>query len=192
MDRKKAIETTQVTLKRRVPNYHKSRPGRGFYRHEVTNEAGTLLPLLPTDRDLRGAEIGVYMAKTASIMLFRRPRLHLYLVDSWEVLPETMEISMAHLQDVPGVKGRYTVLHGDSTEMAQNVEDGSLDYAFIDASKELEKYEADIRAWLPKVKADGFISGHDLHHPGIEELVRSMFPNVQTNDRRHSWWSWIS
>lgn len=48
-----------------------------------------------------------------------------------------------------------------SVEGAKWFEDGSLDMVFIDAGHTYEAVIEDIEAWLPKVKPDGIICGHD-------------------------------
>lgn len=81
------------------------------------------------------------------------------------------------------------ILKGDSTAMAACLDDGALDFAFIDASKSPGKYEADVLAWLPKVKRGGFISGHDLSWDGIEAVVHRHFgTGYERNAKRDAWW----
>ena len=170
--------------------YPESIPKPGFHRVEMTNEAASLLRYIPPDKDVIGVEVGVYLAKTASILLYKRPRLFLHLVDSWEVLPETKAMSLRHLIDA-GAVGRFNILHGDSTAMADAVADASVDYVFIDASKKPSKYRADIDAWLPKVKPGGFIQGHDWHMASVPPVVRQLSWDLDkpftVNEQRCSW-----
>ena len=64
-----------------------------------------------------------------------------------------------------------------STEqIAQEIDAGSLDLAFIDADHSYERIFADIRAWLPKVKTGGVLCGHDYgssagDHAGVKQAV---------------------
>lgn len=172
--------------------YPESLPKPGFHTWEITNEAATLFPLIPTGEEFIGAEVGSCVAKTATILLFRRPRLSLLLVDEWVVAPEQKDLALAHLAAVDPERKRHRLLHGDSTFMSFAVPDGVLDFAFIDASKEPRKYEADIRAWLPKIRPGGFIAGHDLSMKDgeIEEVVKRQFPcrDYHPNRKRDSWW----
>jgi len=52
-----------------------------------------------------------------------------------------------------------------SLEAAKLFVDGSLDLVFIDGAHDGKNVSADIRAWLPKVRKGGIISGHD-YRPG--------------------------
>jgi predicted O-methyltransferase YrrM len=170
--------------------YPESIPKPGFHTREITNEAASLLPYIPNDRDVIGVEVGVYLAKTASILLYKKPRLFLHLVDSFEILPETKDIALQHLAEA-GANGRYQLHHGDSTAMADEVEDASCDYVFIDASKEASKYYADIDAWLPKIKWGGFMQGHDWHMSSVPPVVREVANELgrpfTVNEKRCSW-----
>lgn len=55
-----------------------------------------------------------------------------------------------------------TIFRGDSAEMAQHIEDESLDICFIDAAHTYSKVLKDINAYLPKVKSGGLLCGHDM------------------------------
>jgi hypothetical protein len=171
-------------------SYPESIPKPGFHQREITNEAASLLPHIPLRLPFVGVEVGVYLAKTSSILLYHRPRLFLHLVDSWEVLPETKGISERHLR-AAGVWDRCEFHHGDATEMAVEVEDGSCDFVFIDASKHPDKYRSDIYAWLPKIRPGGFIQGHDWHHPNVPLIVEAFAKDIgrpfTSNEKRQSW-----
>ena len=65
-------------------NYPFTVPPPGFHEREITNEAASLLPYIPGTHPFLGVEVGVAYAKTASILLHRRPLLRLVLVDSWQ------------------------------------------------------------------------------------------------------------
>ena len=64
-----------------------------------------------------------------------------------------------------------------SWEAANNFEDETLDFVFIDAGHDYDEIIKDIDAWLPKVKKTGIISGHDYHntHCGVKQAVDEKF-----------------
>lgn len=70
------------------------------------------------------------------------------------------------------------VLWMPSTEAARHVADGWADFIFIDAAHSYQAVKADIAAWLPKLKPQGWFGGHDYHpaHPGVMRAVDEEFP----------------
>ncbi len=133
---------------------------------------------------IRGAEIGVYLARLSRNLLARFDNLHLYMVDKWEPIPAESTAGKAGdgLVSLPPhnwhmvyacaiavtafAKDRTTVIRKDSVEAARDVPDGSLDFVFIDADHSYEGCIADLRAWIPKVSEKGIVCGHDYSVPG--------------------------
>ncbi len=78
---------------------------------------------------------------------------------------------------------------GESAAMSKKYEDKSLDFAFIDADHAYECVKNDINAWLPKIKDDGIIAGHDYHRdfPGVIKAVDELRGDKTLEIRRHSW-----
>ena len=79
--------------------------------------------------------------------------------------------------------------YGDSSATAVNFGDKSVDLVYIDADHSYEAVQRDIAVWLPKVKAGGFIAGHDYSHafPGV---VRAVCEKFSLPDRVYSDSSW--
>jgi uncharacterized Rossmann fold enzyme len=150
-----------------------------------------------------GAEIGVFKGELSRKLLLRRD-LTLYMVDSWttEHTPEytasgdfhaalsagTQENCYQITRHVVHFAGeRAKILRKDSREAAKDIPDGSLDFVFIDADHSYEGCRADIEAWLPKVKAGGFIAGHDYDNAkypqwGVKRAVDEMFGKVDLGE----------
>jgi Methyltransferase domain len=134
------------------------------------------------------AELGVWQGRSlcsvADVILRKSLRVH--AVDTFRGTPGELDI----VHDCDG-KLRQTfeanliqfgifnhvVIHVGSTELiAQEIDAGSLDLAFIDADHSYEMIFADIRAWLPKVKTGGVLCGHDYgssagDHVGVKQAV---------------------
>ncbi len=83
---------------------------------------------------------------------------------------------------VPICAPRTTSLDG-----AKMFADGALDFVFIDGDHRPEAVEADVRAWLPKMKPTGILAGDDfgggdrvtevrrgLHAAGVWDRLRTM------------------
>src|SRR3990167_6105142 len=54
-----------------------------------------------------------------------------------------------------------------SVEAAKDFEDASLDAIYIDAEHDEDSVREDVRAWRPKIKRGGILSGHDFVLPHI-------------------------
>lgn len=140
-----------------------------------------------------GAEIGVFTAALSSRLL-QREDLTLYMVDSWGESPQDSdyaksgdfhaELTQAQ-QDgyfanacevVEKFEERAKIVRKPSVEAALDIQDKSLDFVFIDADHSYEGCKADIRAWLPKIKNDGILCGHDYKNTdypcfGVDKAV---------------------
>lgn len=76
-----------------------------------------------------------------------------------------------------GVDDYVTPLRTTSLEAASQFEDNSLDFVHIDASHDYDNVIADIKAWYPKVKPGGFITGDDyvVNWDGVVKAVNEYF-----------------
>jgi len=139
--------------------------------------AAEILGRLDLTRPVTGAEIGVFSGDLSSRLL-QNEAVTLYMVDSWvgqgadyqgdsgdwhaglsqekqDAYCERAEVVTAFAED------RARILRMSSREASALVADGSLDFVFIDADHSYEGCAADIAAWLPKLKPNGLLSGHD-------------------------------
>jgi hypothetical protein len=72
-----------------------------------------------------------------------------------------------------------------SHEAAKYFDDNSIDCLFIDAGHSYEAVKKDIEAWLPKMKANGIMAGHDyMAWAGVNKAVQEKFgkPHKVEND----------
>jgi hypothetical protein len=76
-------------------------------------------------------------------------------------------------------------------DVINQFEDYSVDFIYIDAIHTREEIERQITMWLPKIKKDGWIGGHDFSESfrGVIEGVRSKIgePTLILNDYGTSW-----
>lgn len=90
-----------------------------------------------------------------------------------------------------GYGDRISMIVADSHTASTFFPDRSIDWVHLDAQHAYEPVKADIRHWLPKVKAGGWLSGDDFDEekwPGVVAAVREVLPGA------HPWssqqWRW--
>lgn len=137
-------------------------------------------------------EIGSYAAVSSHI--FAENVKHIYCVDLWKAYHEVEEkyiIEGERLFD--NFIKRYdnvTKMKMSSMDASKEFKDASLDFVYIDANHTYECVMGDINAWLPKVKPDGAIGGHDFHHGAVEQAVREVFHNKIQQIKLYEDYSW--
>ena len=79
-----------------------------------------------------------------------------------------------------------------TTEAAEGIEDGSLDWVFIDADHSFRGVSEDIANWLPKIRKGGMVIGHDIDREGVRLAVEQHFGvEWETKDKawNNCWWA---
>lgn len=118
------------------------------------------------------AEIGVFHGFTSEVLLRELPGLKLWMIDPWRpyegessigsqnqaAFDRAMETALGWTEFA---QDRRFVLREPSRIAAPRFADGSLDAVFIDGNHLYEEVCADIRAWWPKVRRGGLLTGHD-------------------------------
>lgn len=138
----------------------------------ATQRANAVLSRLPSG-SIDGAEIGVWRGHMSAALL-QREDLRLHMVDEWRgrnawvegYQPKDQHTNMAQALEQTAFAGaRRFVWPLPSVEVAQQLQDGALDFAFIDADHSYDAVRADIAAWLPKLKSGALLCGHDYDNP---------------------------
>lgn len=73
-----------------------------------------------------------------------------------------------------GFGDKITLIISDSISAARLFGDASLEWVHLDARHDYASVKADIEAWLPKVKAGGWLSGDDYDQEKWPEVVRAV------------------
>ena len=138
------------------------------------------------------AEIGVYRGEFAAYVLAACPRIETYhMLDPWRhlddwnkpanrddaeferIFEEAMERTREH-------ERKRVVLRGRTTEVIDEIPDGSLDFAYVDGDHTLRGITIDLVRVYPKLREGGWIGGDDFarsiwqHGPQFEPTL--VFP----------------
>jgi cephalosporin hydroxylase len=91
-----------------------------------------------------------------------------------------------------GYADSISLIIADSLVASRLFADGSFDWVHLDARHDYASVIADIRAWLPKVKIGGWLSGDDydeLKWPEVVSAVNDTLPGVTEWSTQQ--WRWI-
>ncbi|HXW29709.1 MAG TPA: class I SAM-dependent methyltransferase [Xanthobacteraceae bacterium] len=85
----------------------------------------------------------------------------LYCIDAWD--DPTWHLAFLANMQIFDLESVVVAVRSPSREAARLFDDKSLDAVFLDGSHIYPNVVADIDAYLPKVRENGFLFGHDLH-----------------------------
>ena len=96
---------------------------------------------------------------------------------AWDEIAEVSEARRQFDRNTEGI-AFLEVIQAESVRAAEGIADASVDWVFIDALHDYRSVRDDIRAWAPKVKRGGLISGHDYGRAGVTDAVLAVFDDV--------------
>ena len=139
-----------------------------------------------------GAELGAATGISTKQLLDNCSNLRkMVIADIWKPV-DSPQWSGDNMEEVFREKfkgeSRLQILKGLSWDMAEFVENGSLDFVFIDADHSEESVKKDIRAWFWKVRKGGLICGHDINLPGVFKAVEELLPGWKNSMVDHVWY----
>ncbi len=126
---------------------------------EIANETKTMV------------EIGSYQGESTVIFSTYLPDAKIYAVDPWENHYDVKDGSSEDY-DMKDVEYNFDVITKNrniikkkmtSEEFSFLIEDESIDLVYIDGNHQEEFVCNDLEKWLPKIKQNGYISGHDYY-----------------------------
>jgi hypothetical protein len=131
-----------------------------------------------------GVEVGVLHGDYSSYLLHTWKGRLLHSVDPWRAFEGGDYVDSHHFSDAEyesiyqtarAKLARYgprsRIVREGSPEASARFADGQLDFVFIDAQHQYEAVLADLRAWFPKVRPGGILSGHDYLNGVLPEGV---------------------
>ena len=130
--------------------------------------------------DMVMVEVGSCAA--VSSHLFANKVKHIYCVDLWKAYSE---IDEGHIKECERLFNNFlkrytnvTKIKKSSVEASRDYGDHTLNFVYIDANHAYESVTEDITTWLPKIKLNGMIAGHDYHHSSVKKAVSEIFTDA--------------
>lgn len=150
----------------------------------------------------RGAELGVKEGRFSCYLALRG--ISMISVDLWASRPEMAGVEGGEtyekfehdkyldkfLSDSQGLP--ITIFREDTKTAHNHIEDGSLDFCFIDGDHSYQGVLIDIKNWRPKVRKGGYICGHDANWETVNKAVCDSFPkSVVEIGPDNVWGVWV-
>lgn len=134
-------------------------------------------------------EVGCFLGRSVSFLSVEATRsgknIQIDCIDSWD--PDNCDVwfadAIGNRTELRGIEVYQRFLKNTgslrnvrpikmtSVEASQLYENESIDFLMIDGDHSYEAVSEDLKAWFPKVKVGGIISGHDWDHDGVSKAV---------------------
>lgn len=137
------------------------------------------------DENFTIAEIGCLAGISTS--LFASACKFVYAIDPWNLFLRykdygyvnkspiiidaeiRFDINMSKYKNFKKIKNFSYVVYKD-------FDDESLDAVYIDGDHDVKSVYNDIMLWIPKIKKNGILCGHDYKSPEVSEVLKKSFP----------------
>jgi hypothetical protein len=114
-------------------------------------------------------EVGSFMGESMEIFAKSGKFKKIYCVDPWLNTDTTTDNVVESEKHFDQKKLNYDIVEkikSTSLDASKIFEDETIDVVYIDAEHTPEAVKKDILTWLPKLKEDGYMSGHDWEFRG--------------------------
>lgn len=135
-------------------------------------------------KPLIGAEIGVRAGENTLNIVKSEFIGKLYLIDHYEAHVESSGIEITKEQQKDFYYKMFKNLHpyidklvfvSVASDFASTLfEDGYFDFVYIDAGHKYDEVQKDMSLWLPKVKYNGILCGHDFNNVSTPEVAKAV------------------
>lgn len=134
-----------------------------------------------------GAEVGVWRGEFSEAILNNVNLKKFYLIDAWISYEKPHGTLKQNETGKTAAEDRYKetlskfknrdnveIIREYSDVAAKKIEDGSLDWVYIDAGHTYEDVKQDLESYYPKVKSGGYIFGDDYNPKVWKGLVTAV------------------
>lgn len=139
-------------------------------------------------------EIGSFAGVSSD--LFARYCAKVYCVDIWTMDPSYQEIDPEALRKAEMMFDEVWIDHFNiepiqafSVDAVKDFKDGELDMVYIDGRHDYPSVLADIKAWMPKIRKGGWLTGHDIDLDG-DRVLKAVTEIIGTDFKTYKDTSW--
>ena len=162
-------------------------PEGWFYKGDIA-EYRRLVEDVPVNGTI--GELGCYKGRSLCSVadIIKRKNLKVHVVDIFtgtdnEVKEPDYKAIFEYNIDRFGIKDQVEIHQGYTNDVVETIYPDTFDLLFIDADHSYEAVKNDIEKWMPKIKENGTIAGHDYGNaPGVGKAVNEKFSNIRLND----------
>lgn len=167
---------------------------------EIPNVGRDNLAKLFAELDFKiGVEVGVEEGLYTEVLCRENPQAKIYGVDPWRTYPGYREhVSQEKLDGFyEGTRkrlipyGNYELIKKFGAEAAQDFDDESLDFVYLDGNHTLPYIINDIIEWSKKVRVGGIVGGHDYRESRRILTQNHVVPAVQCYARSYRIRPWF-
>jgi len=152
----------------------------------------SVLKLILDNKCKRIAEVGIWKSKTVKHVLKNTKQVKEYwAIDSWcffgsdkgrmsRLTPNDWNSLYKYACTLMRYFSALKVLRMESVEAASIFPLEYFDMVYIDADHSMAALERDIIAWIPHIRKDGILSGHDYNsrrHKDVAVVIDRLFGN---------------
>ena len=168
----------------------------GFMSHKNTVMLDIVLDSFPAGGC--GVELGAWTGKSTAycmVELLQKKKFgKFYCVDTWDggielaqrdiIKSQTLEQVFEH--NVAPILDLIVPIKSLSWDAANQFDDGSVDFCYVDAGHTYDCVIKDLHAWWPKIRPGGQFGGDDYTkgHPGVQKAVWEFFGDRGLKVRR--------
>lgn len=167
----------------------------GFMSHKNTVMLDLVLEQFP--KSGTWVELGSWTGRSAAycvVELINREKLGpFYCVDSWQgeaaidYDPATVQdLENIFRQNLQPVMESIAMINSMSWSAAEQFQDETVDFCYVDAGHSYEAVTQDLNAWWPKMRPGSMFGGDDYTkgYPGVQQAVWDFFGPMDIKVRR--------
>lgn len=137
-------------------------------------------------------EVGSYIGESTLLFNNGLKPLELHCVDMWGVTDKYTESEISQAENIFDMITCHNgnIIKHKSHSRDKNLDIPKVEFVYIDASHKYDDVKADIQFYLPYIKKDGIISGHDYSNKfeGVIRAVKECFPNSEIKTYKDTSW----